>query len=119
RQRPAVLGDGRALAEQAISAHGGLGAWEQAGEVVVKLSSGGFAFASKLQGHAVRGVDARVATTAQRVLFEPYPSAGHRGLLDEDGSVRIETAASAVGQARQTPPAAFGDIRHRLWRDLL
>jgi len=119
RQRPAVLGDGRALAEQAISAHGGLGAWEQAGEVVVRLSSGGFAFASKLQGHAVRGVDARVATTGQRVLFEPYPSAGHRGLLDEDGSVRIETGASEVVHARQSPRAAFGDLRHRVWWDRL
>jgi hypothetical protein len=118
-QRTAVIGDGSALAEQAISAHGGMGAWEQAEEVAVQLSSGGFAFASKLQGHAVRGVDVRVATTGQRVVFEPYPSAGHRGVLDEDGSVRVETGPGAVAEARENPRAAFSDLRHRLWWDRL
>jgi hypothetical protein len=117
RQRPAVVGDGLALAELAISAHGGLSAWEQAEEVAVQISSGGFAFASKLQGHAVRGVDARIATRGQRVVFEPYPSAGHRGVLEEDGSVRVEMGAGAVAEARRNPRAAFSDLRHRLWWD--
>jgi hypothetical protein len=119
RQPKAVVGDGRALAEQAITAHGGLSAWERLEEVAVQISSGGFAFASKLQGHAVRGVEARVATTGQRVVFEPYPSAGQRGVLEEDGSVRVETGTGLLAGARERPRAAFGDLRHRLWWDRL
>jgi hypothetical protein len=119
RQRDAVVGDGRALAEQAIAGHGGMTAWEQVGEIAVQISSGGFAFASKLQGHAVRGVDARVDTSGQRVLFEGYPAGGQRGLLEADGSVRIETTAGELTAAREKPRAAFADLRHRLWWDRL
>jgi hypothetical protein len=118
-RRDAVSGDGRGLAEQAIEAHGGMTAWQRAQEIAVQVSSGGFAFASKLQGHAVRGVNARVATSGQRVLFEGYPAGGQRGLLEADGSVRIETAAGAISAARENPRAAFGDVRHRLWWDRL
>jgi hypothetical protein len=117
-QRDAVLGDGRALAEQAIEGHGGMTAWEQLGEIVVQISAGGFAFASKLQGHAVRGVHTRVATGGQHVVFEGYPAGGQRGFLEADGSVRVETAG-AVTAARENPRAAFGDLRHRLWWDRL
>jgi hypothetical protein len=119
QRRNAVVGDARALAEHAIAAHGGMTAWEQVGEIVVQISSGGFAFASKLQGHAVRGVKTRVATSGQRVVFEGYPAAGQRGVLEADGSVRVETAAGAVTAAREHPRAAFGDLRHRLWWDRL
>ncbi|HEV7584999.1 MAG TPA: hypothetical protein VGO14_04390 [Solirubrobacteraceae bacterium] len=119
RQPPAVIADGRALAEETIAAHGGLSAWEGAGELAVQLSSGGFAFASKLQGHAVRGVRARVATRGQRVVFEPYRKAGERGVLEADGGVRIETATGRVLAARGRPRQAFGDLRHRLWWDRL
>jgi hypothetical protein len=117
RQHDEVVGDGRALAEQAIEGHGGMTAWQQAQEIAVQISAGGFAFASKLQGHAVRGVQARVATSGERVVFEGYPAGGLRGILEADGSVRIETAAGAVTAARENPRAGFGDLRHRLWWD--
>jgi hypothetical protein len=117
-QRTAVVGDGRVLADQAIEAHGGASAWERLDEVAVRISSGGFAFASKFQGHAVRGVDARVATSGQRVVFENYPSTGCRGVLDDDGSVRIETDGVASA-SRENPRAAFRDLRHQLWWDRL
>jgi hypothetical protein len=119
QRRDAVLGDGRALAEHAIEGHGGMTAWQQTQEIAVQISSGGFAFASKLQGHAVRGVEARVATSGQRVAFAGYPVAGQRGRLEDDGSVRIETAAGEPSSARENPRAAFGDLRHRLWWDRL
>jgi hypothetical protein len=118
QQRDAVIGDGRALAEEAIAGHGGLTAWQRAQEIAVQVSSGGFAFASKLQGHAVRGVEARVSTSGQRVVFESYPAGGQRGILEADGSVRLETAG-AVSAARENPRAGFGDVRHRLWWDRL
>jgi hypothetical protein len=107
------------LAEHTIAAHGGLALWEQASEVRAQLSSGGLAFASKLQGNAVRDVQARVSTSSQRVVFEPYPRAGQRGVLEPDGSVRIETDAGELIEARENPRGAFADLRHKLWWDRL
>jgi hypothetical protein len=108
----------RELAQRAIAAHGGLALWESASAVHVKISSGGFAFASKLQGAAVREVEARVSTRGQQVVFTPYPRPGQRGVL-EDGSVRIETDDGELVQAREHPRGAFADLRHKLWWDQL
>src|SRR5206468_3437618 len=63
------------LLEKAIAAHGGRQLWEGAREIRVRVSSGGLAFASKLQGSAVRDVEAQVSTRGQRVVFTPYPRA--------------------------------------------
>jgi len=111
------IGDGRELAQLTIEAHGGLARWQRDPEVAVRLSSGGFAFASKLQGHAVRDVVARVGTGAQEVIFEPYPAEGSRGILNSAGSVRIEDQQGASVRERREPRAAFGDLRHKLWWD--
>ena len=112
-----VIGDGHALAAEAIEAHGGA-SWGSTNEVVLRVSAGGFAFASKLQGHAVRDVEARVATSSQRVVFEPYPSPGQRGVLEADGSVRIERGGETL-DSRPNPRAAFAGLRHSLWWDRL
>src|SRR5438445_3435983 len=101
------------LIERAISAHGGRQLWESAREVSVRVSSGGLAFASKLQGSAVRDVEARVSTRGQHVTFTPYPRAGRRGILDEDGSVRIETEEGEVLERREHARDAFADVRHK------
>jgi hypothetical protein len=113
------IGDGRELAQLAIEAHGGLARWQRDPEVAVRLSSGGFAFASKLQGHAVRDVVARVGTRAQEVVFERYPSEGSRGILDSAGNVRIVDEGGATREERREPRAAFGDLRHKLRWDRL
>jgi hypothetical protein len=107
------------LVEEAIAAHGGLQMWEGAGEVTVQLSSGGLAFASKLQGHAVRDVQARISTRGQHVIFAPYPAAGLRGVFEEDGRVRIETDAGELVEDRENARSAFQDLRHKLWWDRL
>lgn len=107
------------LAERTIAAHGGVALWESASEVRARLSSGGLAFASKLQGSAVRDVEARVSTSSQHVVFEPYPRAGQRGVLEPDGGVRIETDAGELIEARENPRGAFADLRHKLWWDRL
>jgi len=117
--RAREIGDGRELAQLAIDAHGGVGRWQRDPEVAVRLSAGGFAFASKLQGHAVRDVVARVATAGQHVVFEPYRSEGSRGILDSEGNVSISDARGARTQERSQPRAAFGDLRHKLWWDRL
>ena len=107
------------LAEQTIAAHGGERLWAGASEIGVEISAGGFAFASKLQGHAVRGVQARVRTGGQHVVFEPYPRPGQRGVLEAGGTVRIETDRGGLVEARENARRAFSDLRHKLWWDRL
>src|SRR5204862_4421880 len=105
--------------ERAIAAHGGAALWERAGEIRVRVSSGGVAFASKLQGSAVRDVEARIATTGQHVSFSPYPRAGMRGVLERGGAVRIETDAGAVLAQREQPRRDVAGLRHKLRWDRL
>jgi hypothetical protein len=107
------------LVEQAIAAHGGAELWEGADEVSITISSGGLAFASKLQGHAVRDVQARVSTSGQRVTLTPYRKLGQRGVLEQDGTVRIETDGGELVQTRANARDAFADLRHKLWWDRL
>jgi hypothetical protein len=107
------------LVEEVIAAHGGLELWESASEFSVRISSGGFAFASKLQGSAVRDVDARVCTHGQRVILTPYPRPGQRGVLERDGSVRIETDSGELIEVRDHARDAFRTLRHQLWWDRL
>lgn len=107
------------LVDQVVAAHGGLELWESAHEIRVRFSAGGFAFATKLQGSAVREVEARISTRGQHVIFAPYPRAGQRGVLEEDGSVRIETDSGELIAGREHPRSAFGDLRHKLWWDRL
>lgn len=105
------------LLERAIAAHGGAELWDRAREISVTISSGGFAFAAKLQGSAVRGVEARVSTVGQRVTFSPFPRAGQRGTFEADGSVRIESDDGEVLARREHARARFADLRHKLWWD--
>ncbi len=107
------------IVEQAIAAHGGLDLWEGASEVSVQISSGGLAFASKLEGHAVRDVEARISVRGQHVILTPYPRPGQRGVLDQDGTVRVETEGEELVEARGNARGAFRDLRHKLRWDRL
>jgi hypothetical protein len=107
------------LAEQTIAAHGGGDLWEGASEIGLEISSGGLAFASKLQGHAVRAVQAHISTEGQHVVFAPYPRPGQRGVLEQGGTVRIETDEGGLVEARENARSAFSDLRHKLWWDRL
>jgi hypothetical protein len=106
------------LVQRTVEAHGGAALWAEAREVGLRLSAGGFAFASKLQGGAMRDVEARVATRGQRVAFSPYPSEGRRGVF-EGGSVRIESDDGRVEEERPDARAAFPRLRRKLWWDRL
>jgi hypothetical protein len=107
------------LVEQAIAAHGGAGLWQSADEVVARVSSGGLAFATKLQGRAVRDVQAHVSTREQHVVMTPYPKPGQRGVLLPDGTVRIETDDGRTLESRERAREAFSELRHKLWWDRL
>ncbi len=105
--------------DQVVAAHGGLEMWERASEISARVSSGGFAFAMRFQGSAIRDVEAVISTREQHVTFAPYPRAGQRGVLEQDGSVRIETDSGELVEAREDARSAFRDVRHKLWWDRL
>jgi hypothetical protein len=109
---------GAELVAQAIEAHGGSERFDAAREIVVRVSSGGFAFASKLQRGAVRRIEGRVATAGQRTVLSPYPETGRSGVF-ERGAVRIESAAGAAVAERPDARSAFRGPRHALWWDRL
>jgi hypothetical protein len=110
--------DGDALARLAIEAHGGEDAWRRLSEVSLRVSCGGLAFATKGQGHALRALDATVATREEHVTFAGYPAAGEQGVLESDGRVRIVRAGDTVRE-RADPRPAFANLRQRLWWDRL
>jgi hypothetical protein len=110
---------GDELIAKTIAAHGGHELWQRAEAIGLRLSSGGLAFTTKLQGSAVRGVQAQISTDVQRVLFTPYPARGQRGVLEPDGSVRIETETGDLVAERRDARAHFGRVRQRLWWDHL
>lgn len=103
------------LLEGVIQAHGGLERWQNAEELTIGLSSGGFAFASKFQWRKLRN-PARVSTALQRVVFPSYPGSGRRGVFDR-GAVRIETDDGRLLAQRLDPRSAFRNLRHKLWWD--
>lgn len=102
------------LVERAIEGAGGMERWESRGEVVVRIWSGGLAFASKRAPRA-RGNTARIATTGQRTAFEDYPEPGATGIF-EDGAVRIERDGTVVRE-RLDPRSGFRSPRRLLWWD--
>src|SRR5262249_36007519 len=54
-----------------------------------------------------------VERAVQRVTFESFPVAGHRGVF-EGAEVRIESVDGRVVSRRLEPRTAFQDFRHRL-----
>lgn len=106
------------LLREVLQSHGGSERWHELGELSVDASAGGVALASKLQPRGLLTPTAEISTDRQRVVFSPYPSSGHRGVLDR-GSVRIESDDGRVVQQRLDPRSRLGDIRHMLWWDHL
>jgi hypothetical protein len=109
---------GLTLAEQMIEAHGGAALWNRLDAVRVRVAFGGTGFRIKLLLGALPRGTMVVERGGQRVTFEPYPSAGQRGVF-EGSEVRIESADGQVLSRRSQPRVAFQDFRHRLWWDSL
>jgi hypothetical protein len=109
---------GASLLADVIEAHGGLDRWQNAGELAVHHSSGGLAFAGKLQGRTLSTRFAQISTNRQRTVFTTYPGPGCRGAF-EQGVVRIETDDGRLVARRLNPRSDLRRLRHLLWWDKL
>jgi hypothetical protein len=105
-----------ALLDEAIAAHGGA-AYDRAAEIEVDVSCKGWAFVLKRQRGAFSGFTGTVSTSEPRVVLDPYPEPGKRGVL-EDGSVRIEDGSGRVLAEREEPRSYFKGRRNLWWDDL-
>ena len=84
------------LLQRALDAHGGLEKWQAAGQVRVRLRSGGRLFDARLQGRTISratrsGAVVHFSTDVPRVLFEGFPRPGYRAI-----SMREPSASSPV-----------------------
>jgi hypothetical protein len=104
------------LVDKAIAAHGGIEPYRSADEIVIRIASGGAAFAMRFKHGALRSFEGRVSTSEPRTVISPYPRDGHRGVFDR-GSVRIESDDGTVVAERKDPRAAFRSLRRNLWWD--
>lgn len=109
---------GASLLGDVVKAHGGLDRWLAAGQLNVHHSSGGFAFAAKLQGRTLSTRLAQISTNRQRTVFTSYPRPGRRGSF-EQGVVQIETDGGSLLARRLDPRSDLRRLRHKLWWDKL
>jgi hypothetical protein len=109
---------GASLLADVIQAHGGLDRWLTAGQLAVHHSSGGLAFASKVQGRTLSTRLAQISTNRQHTVFSTYPRPGCRGAF-EQGVVQIETDNGRVLARRLDPRSNLRRLRHKLWWDKL
>lgn len=58
------------LVDEVVAAHGGLERWRRTSSLSLRLSSGGLAFATKGQPHALQDITATIATTGQHMALQ-------------------------------------------------
>ncbi len=95
-----------ALLDDIVEAHGGREAWERIATFRARVRSGGLLLRTRVPGN--RFADCRLAVDVgrRRASAAPFPGPGFRGTFD-DGSVRLETEAGDLVEARDDPRSQF------------
>lgn len=106
------------LLDTAIEAHGGIVRWNQARQVMVRVTAGGLALKSRFQSRAFADVEATVSTSTPKVLFDPYPRNGQRGIF-EGGAVAIIDREGLLIEERKRPREGFKSLRRNVYWDTL
>jgi hypothetical protein len=104
------------LLEQVIEAHGGSERFDSSDEVSARLHCKGWAFVMRFQRGSLADFRGTASTREPRVVIEPYPEPGRRGIL-EQSSVRIESDGGEVLAERSDPRSQFRRFRRNLWWD--
>ena len=98
---------GVGLLDEVIEAHGGRARWQSVDVIEASLSSGGLAFASRLQPYALRNLQIAVQPHLRRVELKNYCRAGWRGIWTPT-HVEIRDGDGAVVSERRDPRNQFG-----------
>jgi hypothetical protein len=113
-----------ALLEEVLEAHGGRKRWGKVKTVRAHVHGEGMLMRLKGMVRQFREFDVEVETAAQRLVIDPYPYEGQRGIFDA-GDVRIEGPDGEVLSGRKDARDAFfgatGMARQLRWshRDAL
>jgi hypothetical protein len=94
------------LLDEVLEAHGGLERWRTARTVRAQVRSGGFLIRTRVPGNRFADFGLTVEVHHPRVMFDPFPKNGQRGIF-ERGRVRIETDAGDLVASRDDPRSAF------------
>ena len=109
------------LLDEVLEAHGGAERWRAARTITASARSGGLLLRTRVPGNRLADYRLTVAPAERRVVLDPFPEAGLRGVFD-GGEARIERADGEVVESRPDPrPAFFGrsGLRRNLRWDAL
>jgi hypothetical protein len=96
------------LLQEVLDAHGGLERWRAARTIRAAVRSGGLLLRMRMPGNRLADYRLQMEVAEPRIVFEPFPKKGQRGVFD-DGRVRIETDGGEVVASRDDPrPLFFG-----------
>jgi hypothetical protein len=107
-----------ALLEEVIAAHGGADRWRRAEAIEGAFSSGGLAFASRLQPFALRGLRVSVAPHRRVLGLTDYCKPGWQGIWTPD-KVEIRDTGDRTVASRSSPRASLMRASRKLFWDKL
>jgi hypothetical protein len=108
----------RELLEETIRAHGGRDRWRAVERIEFSLSSGGFAFLSRSQPSALKGLRASVRPHVRETTLGDFPRPGWRGTWTPD-RVEIRDAHGGLRGERREPRRHFVGLLNQVYWDKL
>lgn len=106
------------LLAEIMQAHGGWQHWQSVGSIEAAFSSGGLAFASRMQPFALRDLKITVLPHAGKVTLHGYSGPGKQGIWTPE-QVSIVDGHGTVIRERDHPRAALAGFRKQLRWDKL
>jgi hypothetical protein len=97
------------LLDEVLEAHGGLDRWRAAASLEAKIRSGGLLLRTRVPGTRFAAYRAEVAVAEPRVVFDPFPREGQRGVY-EHRRARIEDKSGRTVAEREDPRVAFSGL---------
>ncbi|BBX58519.1 hypothetical protein NJB1907f44_21030 [Mycobacterium marinum] len=95
-----------ALLDEVLDAHGGLTRWRNAATIHARVRTGGLLLRTRVPGNRLADYRITVTVARQRVVLDPFPRAGQRGVFERP-QVRIESDDGQVLSSRTNARAAF------------
>jgi len=106
------------LLEEILDKHGGRSRWQKVDAIDASLSSGGFAFTSKLQPFALHDLKVSVNPRERKVVLHGFDGGDRCGIWTPD-HVQILDGSKAVIRERHNPRLQFGRfVKKILWDKL-